>query len=66
MASDEGNLRLRSVLRHLFLGIVTEVFVFKRIEIILPKLGLGLSKEGPKQTCEIPRFGTQTGHRRRW
>lgn len=63
MASHKGNLRLKSVLRHLFLGIVTEVFVFKRIEIILPKLGLGPSKEAPKQRWEVsvilpvPMFG---------
>lgn len=45
MPSDEDNLRIRSVLKHLFPGIVSRVFVFKTIEIILPKLECGPSKE---------------------
>lgn len=42
MPSDEDNLRIGSVWKHLFSGIMTGVFILKGIEIILPNRDLGL------------------------
>lgn len=60
MPSEEDNIRNRSVPKHLFADILSGgVFAFKIIEIILPKLELGSSKEAPKQRWEVSVDSTQ-------